>query len=158
MSQLTTTTPTGVTGYQFNCNKTAACTHTAVGSGGWHTILCVQFHSIPLSGNRISCFMQLHKAVCILIHLLPLHLFPSLFLLSLPDVGILATSCVQNVGCDGEWGRMGGCCVLQSSGSQCHFSMQCLVHLYLNTLLSKLPTEWYTFVYPLDMDSLTSMT
>ena len=59
-------------------------THTAVGSVGWHTILCVWSHSIPLSGNGISCFMQLYKAVCILIHpLLPFHLFSSLFLLSL---------------------------------------------------------------------------
>ena len=161
-----------MTGYQFNCNKTAACTHTAVGSGGWHTILCIWSHSIPLSGNGISCFMQLYKAVCILIHpLLPFHLFSSLFLPSMSpsphSSQVSPTPPSQTLvfwlrlvcwmwGCDGKWGS--GCCVLQSSGSQCHFSMQCLVHLYLNTLLSKLPTKWYTFVYPLDMDTLTSMT
>ena len=39
--QHTSATPTVVTGYQFSCNKTAVYTHTAVGSGAWHTILCV---------------------------------------------------------------------------------------------------------------------
>jgi len=162
MSQLTTTTPSGVTGYQFNCNKTVACTHTAVGSGGWHTILCVWSHLILFHclGMEFHVLCTCTKQFVFWLTLfslstsLPLYFsllsvsfppFPHKWVPSLPDIAILVTSGVLDVGCAGEWGKMGECCVLQSSGSLCHFSMQCLVHLYLNTLLSKLPTKWYTF-------------
>ena len=51
--QFTSATPTVVAGYQFSCNKAAAYTHTAVGSGTWVACNLVCFHS--LSGNDISC-------------------------------------------------------------------------------------------------------
>ena len=117
--QHTSATPTVVAGYQFSCNKTAGYTHTAVGSGGLHTILCVQsqFHS-SVWGMRFRVVWYMYAVVQSSLYfdppsspsLLPPpfpcpSLSPSLLLLltgeshpSLPDAGILVTSGVLNVG------------------------------------------------------------
>ena len=108
--QLTSATPTVVAGYQFSCSKTAGYTHTAVGSGGWNTILCVQsqFHS-SVWGMRFCVVWYMYAVVQSSLYfdppsspsLLPPpfpcpSLSPSLLLLlageshpSLPDAGIV---------------------------------------------------------------------
>ena len=171
MSQLTATMPTGVTGYQFNCNKTAACTHTAVGSGGWHTILCVWSHSIPLSGNGISCFMHLYKAVCILIHpRLPLYLSPSLFLPSLSvsfppfphrwvlplpprhwySGYVLCAGCGGVLGSGGEWEGAVSSKVQVASVISVYNALCIYISIYcsVNSPLSGIPfvSSWYGYI------------